>query len=113
MRVLICGSRHMTDYHFLNDVLQKLNITHIIQGGAAGADTLAEVYAIKNNITFTRFDADWKTYGRAAGPIRNKKMLVEGEPDLVVAFLAQDSRGTRNMIDQARKANKRTQIVEI
>lgn len=48
------------------------------------------------------FPADWETHGRAAGHIRNRQMLVEGKPDIVVAFAG--GRGTQNMINQARKA---------
>ncbi|MEM9912925.1 MAG: hypothetical protein AAF922_19365 [Pseudomonadota bacterium] len=40
--------------------------------------------------------------GRAAGPIRNKEMLDEGCPDLVVAFPG--GRGTANMVKQAQAA---------
>jgi hypothetical protein len=32
--------------------------------------------------------AQWKKHGRAAGPIRNQRMLDKGKPDLVVAFPA-------------------------
>ena len=45
------------------------------------------------------FDADWQKYGRAAGPIRNKQMLDEGSPDLVIAFAG--GRGTENMVKQS------------
>ena len=49
------------------------------------------------------FPADWKTFGKAAGPIRNRKMLDEGLPDVVIAFHEdiERSKGTKNMISQA------------
>ena len=48
------------------------------------------------------FPADWNSYGKAAGPIRNKQMLDEGKPDVVIAFPG--GTGTANMIMQATKA---------
>jgi len=51
------------------------------------------------------FPADWKSYGKGAGPIRNQLMLDEGKPDLVLAFHndISSSRGTADMIRRAKK----------
>lgn len=53
------------------------------------------------------YPALWNTYGRAAGPIRNSLMLKK-HPDinLVLAYHDQfsESRGTRDMCEQAEKA---------
>jgi len=59
------------------------------------------------------FPADWEKYGRAAGPIRNKQMIMEGKPDLVVAFHnnISKSRGTKNMVTQARRHGIRVQMM--
>ncbi len=113
MRVLVCGSRHFHDKELMEDVLKEWNIRTIIEGEARGADTLARQYAEKYGIDVCPFPALWDKHGRAAGPIRNTQMLREGKPDLVVAFLAKDSRGTQNMIDQAMKAGIDVRIVEI
>lgn len=50
------------------------------------------------------FPADWKRYGKAAGPIRNQQMIDEGKPDLVLAFHENinESRGTKDMVARAR-----------
>jgi hypothetical protein len=85
----------------------------IISGTARGADTLGERYAEECGWELERYPADWKTYGKRAGPIRNSQMLREGKPDLVVAFRGPNSRGTQNMIDQARKAGIPVRIIEI
>lgn len=74
---------------------------------------MGERYARERNIPVRAFPADWTTHGKAAGPIRNSQMLKEGLPDLVVAFLAPDSRGTANMIAQAEKAGVKTIVVNI
>jgi hypothetical protein len=85
----------------------------VIEGEARGADTIAREEAEKLGLTVERYPADWARYGRAAGPIRNKQMLVEGRPDFVLAFSAdiERSRGTRNMVDQAIKAGLTADIV--
>jgi hypothetical protein len=46
--------------------------------------------------------ADWNTLGRAAGPIRNGRMLRDGLPDAVIAFAG--GIGTANLVAQARAA---------
>jgi hypothetical protein len=43
------------------------------------------------------------------GPIRNKQMLEEGKPDLMVAFPGE--RGTANMCKQAREAGVPVMVV--
>jgi len=49
------------------------------------------------------FPADWGKYSKSAGYIRNKQMLAEGKPDLVVAFPG--GKGTANMVKLAKLAN--------
>lgn len=104
MKVLVCGSRHFNNPNLMKEVLDKYQIDEIIEGEARGADTLALLYGLKTNIPVRRYPADWNKHGKAAGPIRNSQMLKEGKPDLVVAFLYNDSRGTKNMVEQAKKA---------
>ena len=113
MRVLVCGSRHFTDYDLLEKVLDEYDITVVIEGEARGADTLARTYAERRGLDVCAFPAQWDKHKKAAGPIRNTQMLVEGLPEIVIAFLAKDSRGTQNMIDQARKKGIKVDVVEI
>jgi hypothetical protein len=49
-------------------------VTEVVSGVDAGADEFGEKWAKINNIPVKIFKADWKTHGRAAGPIRNKQM---------------------------------------
>lgn len=118
MRILICGSRDFTDYPQLCSVMDEMNLDEvqpitIISGEARGADTLAKQYAEECGWDYEGYPADWNTHGRRAGPIRNRQMLVEGKPDLVVAFRGPNSRGTQNMITQAEKAGVEVSVVEI
>lgn len=106
MRVLVCGGRDFTDRRFLSEELGKLMLMHridtLIHGDAAGADRLAGEWGQRAGITVLPFPADWVRDRRAAGPIRNKRMLDEGKPDLVVAFPG--GKGTANMVAQAKRA---------
>ncbi|MBB5222740.1 hypothetical protein HNP73_002676 [Amaricoccus macauensis] len=106
MRVFVCGGRGFTDRESLRSALDRIasgaRIDVVIHGDAAGADRLAGEWARLSGIRELAFPADWERHGRAAGPIRNRRMLVEGEPDLVVAFPG--GRGTANMMRQARAA---------
>lgn len=106
MRLLVCGGRSYSDREKLFWVLDALHaatpVTLVIHGGANGADALAGAWAKERGIPVQVFDADWSSHGRAAGPIRNKAMLVEGKPNMVAAFPG--GAGTKNMVSQARAA---------
>lgn len=110
-RVLVCGDRKWSDYREIEETLLLVSSIigqiEIIEGEAPGADTLARKAAEKNNWKVYRFPADWETYGRSAGPIRNTRMRVEGKPHLVIAFHENldRSKGTKNMVNQALKFN--------
>ena len=64
---------------------------------------------LSHNIECLTFPADWKTYGRAAGPLRNARMIAEGKPDLVLAFPG--GRGTADMTRKARAAGVEVRAV--
>lgn len=106
MRLLVCGSREYENWDKINSELSRLlrKPTVIIHGAAAGVDSMAGLWARRNNIPEEAYPADWEKHGKAAGPIRNKQMLDEGKPDCVLAFPTKNSKGTRNMITQAEKA---------
>ena len=59
------------------------------------------------------FKPEWKRYGRAAGPIRNKEMLkyAEEETPIVVAFWDGTSRGTKNMISVAQNDGAEVHVI--
>lgn len=75
---------------------------------STGADTDAARYGQRLfNLQAEVHRADWKKYGRAAGPIRNKQMVELGA-DLCLAFpdhpKGEGSRGTWNCVDLAQQA---------
>lgn len=106
MRVLVCGGRDYADrarvWRELDAIDRETPITCIIEGGARGADRYAFHWAVEKQRARQTFAADWQKYRRAAGPIRNQRMLDEAKPDLVVAFPGGD--GTADMVGRARKA---------
>lgn len=102
MRVLITGGRDFSNSSALHKVLDQINITEMCEGGAKGADLLAAKYAVVKNIPCKTYLANWSEYGKAAGMIRNKEMLEDFKPDMVVAFPG--GLGTNGMIKLARKA---------
>lgn len=105
MRLLICGDRHWEDKNLIKDAILVLPVLPevIIEGEAPGADRLAREVARGLAIPILPFAANWKRYNKAAGPIRNKQMLIEGRPTVVWAFHDNfvQSRGTRDMVKRA------------
>jgi hypothetical protein len=106
MRVLICGGRAFDDLPFFDSTMDKLHERHrfsvVVHGGASGADAMAHFWAGFNSLPIEVYHADWKRHGKAAGPIRNQRMIDQGKPDLVVAFPG--GRGTADMLRRARAA---------
>lgn len=104
MKCAVVGSRSFSEYDLLEGTLNEFEIDEIISGGAKGADQLARTYAIENKITIREFRPEWKKYGRAAGPIRNKKIITAA--DIVIAFWDGKSKGTKSSINIAKKLQK-------
>lgn len=105
MKIIICGGRDFRDYELLSkymDGFHKQNkITLVIHGGSKGADKLAGEWAWSRGISYKIYHAEWDKYGKSAGPIRNKQMLME-KPDCVIAFPG--GAGTKNMCELAEDA---------
>lgn len=114
-RLLVCGDRRWTDVKAVAKVLKRFDphTTVVITGMARGADRIAHDLALRMGMQVMKFPADWDAHGKAAGPIRNKQMLVEGRPELVVAFHddLDSSKGTVHMVKIARRAGVRVRLV--
>lgn len=112
MKVLVTGDREWSDIQAVIDVLEMLpERSVVIHGAALGADTIAGLIAVSLGHVVREYPADWKKFGRPAGPIRNREMLakehVPTEPiELVLAFHndLQKSRGTKDMVSCVKKA---------
>jgi hypothetical protein len=112
-RVLVCGGRHYQDAEGVCRVLDGLlpRPTVIIEGGATGADLLANWWAIDRDVALRTFAVDHSLDGPwpGAGPRRNARMLADSKPNLVVAF--KGGRGTADMVRRAKAAGVR--VIEV
>ena len=134
VKVIIAGSRDFNDYDYLekschkifyalakeysiltNNIKKDISNMEIISGIARGADSLGEQFAKKYNIKTKRFPADWNTYGKSAGYLRNKRMaeyaVADESTGVLIAFWDGKSKGTQHMINLARKNNLITFVV--
>lgn len=116
-RVIIAGTRSFNDYELLrdscNNLLSEKQRTHtvvIISGTARGADQMGERYARERGFQLRRFPADWEQYGKSAGHIRNAKMA--DNADALIAFWDGESKGTKNMIDNARRKGLAVRVIQ-
>jgi hypothetical protein len=119
-RVIIAGSRNFMDYATLeswcDSILQpkfedsKTQVV-IISGGARGADTLGERYAIERHLTLERYPADWQQYGRSAGIIRNHQMAKRANAVIAFPKVGDLNRGTRNMVSVAEKEQLAVNVI--
>lgn len=103
MRVIVCGGRDYSDYRVIRLVMEALDPEYVtvVHGGAQGADRIAADVAESEGMPVDEFPARWSEEGRAAGPLRNRRMLEAGA-DLVIAFPG--GRGTADMVSAAREA---------
>ncbi len=117
-KLVVAGCRDFHDYSVasseIHKHLQKLDADYsviIVSGCAEGADKLGERYASEHNLTVERFPAEWDKYGKYAGPRRNAQMAQVA--DAVLVFWDGKSKGTKNMIENAKKANKPYTVISI
>lgn len=106
MRLLVTGGRDYRDFQalaaLLDSIHQKTPITSIVHGAARGADSLASAWAAYRDIPAIAYPANWTRDGKAAGPIRNQRMLTESRPDAYLAFPG--GRGTADMVQRCKRA---------
>ena len=116
-RVIIAGTRSFNDYELLrdscNNLLSEKQRTHtvvVISGTARGADQMGERYARERGFQLRQFPADWLNDEKKAGPIRNAKMA--DNADALIAFWDGESKGTKNMIDNARRKGLAVRVIQ-
>jgi hypothetical protein len=111
MRILVCGSRDWDDREMIRNAIMKecdrstmpapLHVT-IINGAARGADRISSEIAEELGVGILEVPANWSIWGKMAGPIRNEEML-KYAPDVVLAFWDGMSKGTKNMVQIAKR----------
>ncbi len=109
MRIIVTGSRNWTNRDLIRRALRvemlfdkPENVT-VVHGDARGADRIAGEVAKELGMNVEEYPADWKQYGKKAGPIRNQKMVDLGA-DVCLAFPMSDSRGTWDCMTRAERA---------
>lgn len=107
MKVVIAGSRTITDYAIVDAAMteavrQGIVPTEVVPGCCRGTDRLGEAWAWKHGIPIKRFPADWAGLGRAAGPVRNGRMARYS--DALVLLWDGRSRGSLSMMNEATAA---------
>lgn len=117
-RVLVCGGRDYADYDRVDDILSRVGPSMVITGTylnpelyphlIRGADQLAVYWARMAGVPSAICEANWKKFGRGAGPIRNEAMLLL-QPTLVIAFPG--GTGTAGMCKLAEEAGVRVMKV--
>lgn len=114
MKLIIAGSRTLfPSYSFIMDVIRMHNITknepitEIVSGRAIGVDQEGEHFASHMNIPVKPFPVekkDWDRLGKAAGPIRNKRMAEYA--DCLLLIWTGDSPGSKSMEKEMKRLNK-------
>lgn len=103
MKTIIAGSRDINSEEIVKAAIKQSGfvISEVVCGGAQGVDEVGRRLAIYNQIPTKLFPADWSKHGKAAGPIRNAQMAEYA--DALIAVWDGKSRGTKNMIEEAKK----------
>lgn len=117
MKLLVCGGRNYSDKGELWSVLDEYLAVHgdrliIIHGACpTGADDLADKWAQAREVDCLRVPARWNstTPVRAAGPLRNKRMIERYRPQAVLATVG--GTGTAGMCDLAKSAGLTPRIL--
>lgn len=110
MKILIAGSRTIDKYRALYEFFLIFDHLPEITGYITGdcpkrADQVPYLLkSLGDKTPILPFPADWETHGKAAGPIRNRKMAQEA--DILVLIWDGKSKGSANMKKEANKLGK-------
>jgi hypothetical protein len=110
LAILVTGAREYYNKKIILETLKKYKDDNVvlIHGNCQGVDKLAAEVGKGLGFEIECCPADWKKYGRAAGPIRNKEMielLLNYKNRIMFAFHEniELSKGTKNCVNQAKK----------
>lgn len=116
MKTIIAGSRPPLGREGFTiedvcDAMEKVDwkVTEVVCGMARGVDLIGKRWAEYNEIPVAKFPADWDKYDKRAGYIRNVEMAEYA--DALVALWDGHSRGTANMIQEAKKRNLKILVI--
>ena len=101
--VLVTGGRDYTDKDTVFRELDNLAPDFVIEGGAKGADSLAEIWCETRGVHYARVPALWDSKKRAAGPLRNGVMARLASALDAIALAFPGGNGTEDMVEKAIK----------
>ena len=111
VKMAIVGSRGITNINLEEYISQiPVEIECIISGGARGVDTLAAHYAKEKGIELSVFLPNYQKHLRGA-PIRRNELMAK-ECNVLVAFWDGESKGTKHIINYAKKLGKRVYVFQ-
>lgn len=110
MRIVVAGSRDRPEDPALIAAAVAASpfagkITTVIEGGARGIDRAARLWAERSGIPVVTVAADWRRYGRGAGPRRNAAMAAQADGVIVIRYSATMGSGSRSMVHAANAAS--------
>ena len=124
MKVIIAGGRTITKknkvfaafFYGLAKFVEQgcklpLGEIEIVSGNAKGVDKLGEELAVFLKLPLRLFVANWKVYGKKAGYLRNIEMA--DYADALIAVWDGKSKGTKHMIDIAKKKGLKVYVYEV
>lgn len=106
-RILVTGSRDWDSWYTIETAIRSelqpgvQNV--IVHGAARGADATAGQVARKLGLLVEEHPANWRPEGRAAGVLRNQRMVNAGA-DVCLAFIRNNSRGASDCARRAEEA---------
>lgn len=110
MKLIIAGSRYLADpYPYIRSAILKQYDLYshnliIVTGNSGSVDLAGNEFANRHKLELVTFPPDWKTHGKAAGPIRNKQMAEYA--DALLLIWDGESKGSSNMKNEMIKLNK-------
>lgn len=126
MRVIVTGSRNWegpwpewtvyTVLQRLKDLCDSLGESELVlvHGDCpTGADRLVDAWGRRrgnDGVQVEAYPANWRVYGKAAGPVRNTAMVDAGA-DMCIGFHRGGSTGTGDCVYKAREAQIPTFVV--
>jgi len=106
-RICVAGGRDITDYSLVKEELDEaltdlpLEDVEIVCGMCEGVDMLGYRYAVERGIAIKEMPADWKTFKRSAGPIRNLAMVRYS--NRLFVFWNGKSKGSKDILKAAKR----------
>ena len=106
MKIAIIGSRNLTVEHLEHYIPDCA--TELVSGGAKGIDACVREYAHANGMKLTEFLPEYENYRKSA-PLKRNLQIIQ-YADEVLAFWDGQSRGTKFVIENCKKLEKKITV---